>query len=597
MSFSALPLEILNHIFDPLIPNGWWITNDWSFYYQLEWNAHGLVQLRGVCKVFDTVISRLAFLNLDLRSVKEWRSLKGETASWLLYEKLKIGSVHLDGKSPKEEDTEELFSLRGYDLRKLASQLAIRYRGTETVNELLEWPHDLLYQHCLRNSVSVAAYSGDRPLLASFLDRGADMDIYDDYLGTPLYAAVCSKSAAVVELLLGCKTHPNTEGESGPPLTLAVRDGNKEIVRILTQHESLDVNAVDIKNYTPLWWSCTMGHIEIVRLLLKHKDVRITCNPTGGDLCLTWHSVYGGNPQMVQLLLDHSDTGPDDCKHAGETLLWWASRYGHASVVKLLLERTDVNPNAHMGEGSTLLWEAAVRGYSDTVRQFLQRKDLLPNILSYGGSTPLLAAIRGEHEDVVRLLLSCEAVDLNLKGESGMSPLLRAAKRGSMRIVDALLARKEIEVNSMSDDGDTALSLACSRRHEAVVRLLVAHKDILLNIKDKRGYLPIRKAADAGHAGIVQLLLGLHAARGDLQNSDHEDCLCDSLGWGSRRAVTILLNARVEPTFKQQVIETVLSHLRERMKNRADIEEFMEGVEGFNGYMWGTPRYFETHLL
>ncbi|KAF7621220.1 ankyrin repeat-containing domain protein [Aspergillus flavus] len=585
MSFSTLPLEILNHIFDPLIPNGWWITSGWSFYYQLEWNAHGLVQLRGVCKAFDTVISRLAFLKLDLRSVKEWRSLKGETASWLLYEKLMIGGVHLDGKSPKEKDTEESFSLRGYDLRKLASQLAIRFRGTETVNELLEWPHDLLYQHCLRNSVSVAAYSGDRALLASFLDKGADMDIYDDYLGTPLYAAVCSKSAAVVELLLGCKSNPNTEGESGPPLTLAVREGNKEIVQLLTQHESLDVNALDIKDYTALWWSCTLGHTKIARLLLKHKDVKVTCNPTGGDLCLMWHSVCGGNPQMVQLLFGHSDTRPDDCKHAGETLLWWASRYGHASVVKLLLERTDVNPNAHMDEGSTPLWEAAVRGYSDTVRQFLQRQDLLPNILSYGGSTPLLAAIRGEHEDVVRLLLSCEAVDLNLKGESGMSPLLRAAKRGSMRIVDALLARKEIEVNSMSDDGDTALSLACSRRHEAVVRLLVAHKDILLNIKDKRGYLPIRKAADAGHADIVQLLLGLHATRGDLQNSDHDDCLCDSLGWGSRRAVTILLNARVEPTFKQQGIETVLSQLRERMKNRADIEEFMEGVEGFNGYM------------
>ncbi|KAB8199770.1 hypothetical protein BDV34DRAFT_230925 [Aspergillus parasiticus] len=181
-------------------------------------------------EVFDAVISRLAFLKLDLRSVKERRFLKGETASWFLYEKLKIGSVHLDGKSDKEKDSEKLFSCRGYDLMKLASQLAIRYRGTETVNELLEWPHDLLYQHCLRNSVSVAAYSGDRALLASLLDEGADMDIYDDYLGTPLYAAVCSKSAAVVELLLDYNANSNTEGKSGPPLTLAVCDRNKESV-------------------------------------------------------------------------------------------------------------------------------------------------------------------------------------------------------------------------------------------------------------------------------------------------------------------------------------------------------------------------------
>ncbi|KAE8346299.1 ankyrin repeat-containing domain protein [Aspergillus arachidicola] len=166
-----------------------------------------------------------------------------------------------------------------------------------------------------------------------------------------------------------------------------------------------------------------------------------------------------------------------------------------------------------------------------------------------------------------------------------MSPLFRAAKRGNMRIVDALLARKEIEVNSMGGDGDTALSVACSRRHEAVARLLVAHKDISVDIRDNRDYLPIRKAAYAGHAGIVQLLLGLHAARGGLQNSDHDDCLHESLDWGSRHAVTILLNARMDPAFKQQGIQTVLSHLRERKTNRADIEEFMKGVEGFNGYM------------
>lgn len=116
-----------------------------------------------------------------------------------------------------------------------------------------------------------------------------------------------------------------------------------------------------------------------------------------------------------------------------------------------------------------------------------------------------------------------------------------------MRTLVALFARKEIEVDSMNDDGNTAISMACSRGNEAVVRLLVAHKDISLNVRDQYGYLPIRKTVTFRHASIVELLLGLHAARGDLHMSDHDDCL--QLYWTSRRIVAILLNSRVEFRF------------------------------------------------
>ncbi len=42
-----------------------------------------------------------------------------------------------------------------------------------------------------------------------------------------------------------------------------------DVVKILTQHDGIDVNVQDSHNYTPLHWACWFGHLKCVQLLME----------------------------------------------------------------------------------------------------------------------------------------------------------------------------------------------------------------------------------------------------------------------------------------------------------------------------------------
>ncbi|KAF7590352.1 Ankyrin repeat domain-containing protein 60 [Aspergillus hancockii] len=490
-----------------------------------------------------------------LRPPFEGRELDGireETVIWLLNERLNFerDQCKLEGYQVNDCMIEDLFHRRGHDYAALASSIAVKYRGVNPLYQLVTSSREKsVYQMFCCSKVWVAAYSGDKVVLESLLAlEGTDVNAYNEYLGTPLYAAVYSGNADLVKLLLERGADPNnTVGENGTPLIVAVREGNERMVRLLLQHKKLIVNDIDIYSKTALWWSCALGHVEITRLLMRQRAVTVTCTAAKDDKCVLWRAVYNGHEELIDALLNNSDVGPDDCKHSGETLLWWAVRYGHASIVRLLLQRHDVDPNAHQPDGSTPLWEAVILGRDDIVGNFLQRQDLQPNLLSYNGSTPLLAAINGGHEAIVRLLLDCKAVDPNLKGERGHSPLSRAAQYGRTQILKLLLAQKGIEINPLTADGRTPLGYGCQEGHEAVVRLLLAHEDTILD-KDKSDCTHLRHAASSGNANIVRLLLDRRSTAEP--DRDLDLSLIDAIRGNHVAVVQVLLehNANVHVT-------------------------------------------------
>jgi ankyrin repeat protein len=464
----------------------------------------------------------------------------------------------------KDGVIENLFQARGYDYAMLASSLAAKYRGPDALTELLVKPRDeQVYQLFYGNKVSVAAYSGDKVVLESLLAlEEADINVYDEYLGTAIYAAMCSGSD-FVELLLKRGADPNRIiGERGTPLIVAVRERNEKVVQLLVQHPGLLVNESDMNNKTALWWSVSLGYIEITRLLARHKDATVACTAAKDDKCVLWRAVYHGRAQLMEALLNDSSTRPDDCRHSGETLLWWAVRYGHASIVQLLLECTDVDPNVQGSNGAAPFWLAVINGRVDIVRSFLKRQDLQPNLLSHGGSTPLLAAVNGNHEAIVSLLLECEAVDPDLKGERNQSPLSRAAQFGRTRILELLLTQNGINVNSVAVNGLTPLGFACLKGHEAVVRLLLGQKDTVLDTKDKWDYTPLRHAASSGYADIVRLLLDSRTIAENEEDGELDLCLTDVTHYNHVAVVEVLLEHNVNIHVKDKMNQTLLDMAR-----------------------------------
>ena len=79
------------------------------------------------------------------------------------------------------------------------------------------------------------------------------------------------------------------------------------------------------------------GHLEVVRLLLNHRDV----NPEDeNNYAIRWAS-ENGHLKVVRLLLHDSRVNPAD---DGNYAIKWASGNGHLEVVQLLLNDSRVNP-------------------------------------------------------------------------------------------------------------------------------------------------------------------------------------------------------------------------------------------------------------
>lgn len=91
---------------------------------------------------------------------------------------------------------------------------------------------------------------------------------------SPLHVSITEGHTNVVELLVAQGDRIDVNGRTPEqrltPLMLAASGGDKDIVRCLLQHPSINVNAVDDSSRTALFWAASGGHHDAVRLLLGH---------------------------------------------------------------------------------------------------------------------------------------------------------------------------------------------------------------------------------------------------------------------------------------------------------------------------------------
>ena len=82
---------------------------------------------------------------------------------------------------------------------------------------------------------------------------------------------------------------------------IASRNGRLEMVRLLLQHGSQDVDATDTENITALWTACYWGHTEAARALLLegHADPHIADDEGRTPKQIAQHM---GNQACVELL-------------------------------------------------------------------------------------------------------------------------------------------------------------------------------------------------------------------------------------------------------------------------------------------------------
>ncbi len=73
-----------------------------------------------------------------------------------------------------------------------------------------------------------------------------------------------------VERLLARGAPVNWRNRGGwTALHTACNNNHPDVVKILTQHDGIDVNVQDADNYTPLHYACWLGHLKCVQLLME----------------------------------------------------------------------------------------------------------------------------------------------------------------------------------------------------------------------------------------------------------------------------------------------------------------------------------------
>uniref|UniRef100_A0A1L8DB34 Putative ankyrin repeat protein n=1 Tax=Nyssomyia neivai TaxID=330878 RepID=A0A1L8DB34_9DIPT len=205
---------------------------------------------------------------------------------------------------------------------------------------------------------------------------------------TALKRILSGKTQAEIHAIVSAKTGGAT------PLVIASRNGNYDIVQYLLQKRYVDVelpgcvifDGDTIEGAPPLWCAAAAGHINIVKLLVKHgANVNSTTRTKSTPLRA---ACFDGHYEIVEyLVLNGADI--EMANRHGHTCLMIACYKGHLKIAVYLMS-LGANVNRRTVKGYTALHDCADSGSLEILKVLLKYGATM-DVDSYG-MTPLLAA-------------------------------------------------------------------------------------------------------------------------------------------------------------------------------------------------------------
>ena len=122
-----------------------------------------------------------------------------------------------------------------------------------------------------------------------------------------------------------------------------------------------------------MFQACNRGHIEIVKLLLKHSDnIDLNAKNNHGQTAFIGGCRYGRG-KVVQFLLADPCIEVNTQDDKGRTAIIWACLNGNKDVVQLLLDNSDrIELNARDGNGCTAFMKACFHGEKEVVQLLME---------------------------------------------------------------------------------------------------------------------------------------------------------------------------------------------------------------------------------
>ncbi|XP_032982279.1 transient receptor potential cation channel subfamily A member 1 isoform X1 [Rhinolophus ferrumequinum] len=274
------------------------------------------------------------------------------------------------------------------------------------------------------------------------------LNVMDNYGNTPLHRAAEKNQVESVKFLLSEGANPNLRNRNMmAPLHLAVQGLHNQVVKVLIEHSSTNINLEGENGNTAVIIACSKDNSEALQMLLNKGAKPCKSNKWG---CFPVHqAAFSGAKKCMEIILKFGEeNGYNRQAHINfvnngkSSPLHMAVQSGDLEMIKMCLDNGAQLELIENGK-CTALHFAATQGATEIVKLMIS---------SYSGSSDIVNARDGneetllhraslfDHHELAEYLISVGA-DINSTDSEGRSPLLLATASASWNVVNLLLSK------------------------------------------------------------------------------------------------------------------------------------------------------------
>ncbi|XP_010977650.1 transient receptor potential cation channel subfamily A member 1 [Camelus dromedarius] len=274
-----------------------------------------------------------------------------------------------------------------------------------------------------------------------------ELNVTDDYGNTPLHWAAEKNQAESVKFLLLQGANPNLRNYNlMAPLHVAAQGLHNEVLKLLVEHSSTDINLEGENGNTALIITCFKDNSEALQILLNKGANLCKSNKWG---CFPIHqAAFSGAKKCMEIILKFGEEhGYSRLSHINfvnngkASPLHMAVQSGDLEMIKMCLDNGAQLDLVEKGK-CTALHFAATQGATEIVKLMIS---------SYSGSSDIVNAVDGnqesllhkaslfDHHELADYLISVGA-DIDSTDSEGRSPLILATASASWNTVNLLLS-------------------------------------------------------------------------------------------------------------------------------------------------------------
>lgn len=377
----------------------------------------------------------------------------------------------------------------------------------------------LTYLHiaCMRNNTGVIEHlltSNSVNINAQIKSSSTNSPGY-----APLHYAIDYENASAAQLLLNHNADVNAKAKSGlTPLHMAVKKGYLELVKLLVQQSSVDLDSqVDLDadewpGYAALHLATEFNSLPILQQLLLHPSVDPNIKTRTG-LTALHIAVKRGRSELVDLLLQQPNVDVNCCDlDRMSTPLHMATTQRQDRMIRMLLNR-GANVNVQQCDGTTSLHIAVTRSFGRSVSRRCASVFRFPFVFLHRHhcETRCESSFRKKNNEIVDLILSADNItEANPVDYRGLTHFHVACMRKKVDVVQQYLelgveVDQAVRRDSPVWPGYTALHFAAELDRLEIVQMLLRHGADVKAVNAK-GMTPLHLANKSGWLSFCDIL-------------------------------------------------------------------------------------------